>query len=163
MAICPQEKCNDIFIFTKISKYINNNDFEEAQKALTNYFEFILKRIIKLNEIKLPYKKEYFLNDYYASVKLYLKDLFKNSPIEKYYDDVFVKIDKTRFMKNLMSNEQDEIKDLNKNDLNIFKTAVDEFKKSVTCNKHETNYLEFKKDIINCNIKECDFTLDLTK
>lgn len=163
MAICPQEKCNDIFIFTKISKYINNNDFEEAQKALTNYFEFILKRIIKLNEIKLPYKKEYVLNDYYYSVKLCLKDLFKNSLIEKYYDDVFKKIEKTKFMKNLMSNEQDEIKNLNKNDLNIFKAAINEFKKSMSCNNHETNYLEFKKDIINCNIDNCDFTLDLTK
>ena len=163
LAICSQEKCNYIFTFTEIKRLINTNDSESAQKALINYFESILKRIIKLNEIELHSKKEYSTLDYYVAVKHYLKDYFKNSSIEKYYNNVFKKIDNTKFMQDLMSEKIDENNILNNKQLIQFKQAVDEFKKSMTCKEHEGNYLEFKNDIINCDFKDCELTIDLTK
>lgn len=163
MATCTQDKCNDVFVFTDIKKYINKNDIESAQKAITNLFESILKRIIKLNEIELPPKEEYTIGDYYNSLKLYLKDIFKDSPVETYYDNIFEKIDNTKFMKNLISGNQNENNNLDKGQINLFKKCVDDFKKSMTCREHETNYLEFEKDIIKCNSKECDYVLELNK
>lgn len=148
MAICTQNKCNDVFLFTNINKYINNNDIKSAQKSITNYFESILKRIIKLNEIELPLKEKYVIRDYYNSLKIYLKEIFKDTPVESFYNNIFDKIDETEFMKNIMSDNQDENNNLDLGQIKLFKRCVDDFKKSMTCNENENNYLDFKKDII---------------
>ncbi|SDA57323.1 AAA family ATPase [Methanobrevibacter millerae] len=144
----------------RIEQYIENNDVFAAGNGIRRYFEFILDGVVRNNGIKMPLKKHYTVNDYYSQVRSQLKSMFKKTEFKEYYNAVFDEIDKTSYMGNLMSHNNEANYYLDISEIIKFKEAVFNFRDSVTCHdpKHHNKFLRFNKEkkIGICTSKKCD-------
>ena len=144
----------------RIEQYIDNNDVFAAGNGIRRYFEYILDGVVRNNNIKMPLRKHYTVHDYYTQVKSQLKDTFKKSEFKEYYNAIFDEIDKTSYMGNLMSHNNETNYYLDITEIIKFKEAIFNFRDSVTCHdpNHHNRFLRFNKEkkIGMCSAKRCN-------
>lgn len=142
----------------RIEEHLKANDTFAAGNAIRRHLEFVLDDLCKINNIPLPLKKHYTVNDYYKPVKDYfLEELFENTVAEQYYKDVFQELDNTAYMGNLTSHNNEANYDLVKSEIEKFKVAVYDLENAFKCNSHNKQYLKFdkKRRIGICSNEKC--------
>ena len=142
----------------RIEEHLKANDTFAAGNAIRRHLEFVLEDLCKINNIPLPLKKHYTVNDYYKPVKDYfLKELFKDTIVEEKYKKVFQELDNTAYMGNLTSHNNEANYDLVKSEIEKFKVAVYGLESAFRCTSHNKQYLKFdmNRRIGICGNKKC--------
>lgn len=132
-----------------IEKYIELGDTFAAGNAIRRYLENVFEQVCLVNQIPLPLKKHYMVDDYFKVIKPFFLDskLFKSSPkIKNYYEQVFRILNSSRYMGNLLSHDDDANLDVSISEVEKFKKAVYLFERSMICWKGHNAYLKFNKD-----------------
>ena len=142
----------------RIEEHLLANDTFAAGNAIRRHLEFLLDDLCKRNNIPLPLKKLYTVNDYYGPVKSYfLEDVFKETNVEDYYKNVFQELDNTTYMGNLTSHNNEANYLLVKSEIEKFKNAVFGLEAAFKCTTHESQYLNLdkKRRIGICSNEKC--------
>ena len=142
----------------RIEEHLTANDTFAAGNAIRRHLEFLLDDLCKINNIPLPLKKHYTVNDYYKPVKNYfLKEIFKDTDVEEFYKEVFQELDNTAYMGNLTSHNNEANYDLVKSEIETFKLAVYALEDAFKCNEHKAQYLKLdtERKIGTCSNKKC--------
>ena len=148
-------------MFTKelIEKYLEFGDAYAAGNAIRRYLEYVCENVCRTNQIPLPLKEHYMVDDYYKAIKKYFLDskIFKSSPkIESYYEKVFKHFDSSRYLGNVLSHDDDSNLDVTLNEVEKFKKVVFLVERSMTCWKCG-RYLSFdeNKKSASCTGRKC--------
>ena len=132
-----------------IDKYIELGDTFAAGNAIRRYLENVFEQVCRVNQIPLPLKQHYMIDDYFKVIKPFFLDskIFNSSPkIKNYYEQVFRILDSSRYMGNLLSHDDDANLDVSINEVEKFKKAAYLFERSMICWKGHNAYLKFNKD-----------------
>lgn len=132
-----------------IEKYIELGDAFAAGNAIRRYLENVFESVCRVNQIPLPLKQHYMVDDYFKVIRPYFLDsrLFNSSPeIKEYYEEVFNILNSSRYMGNLLSHDDDSNLDVTINEVEKFRDAVYLFEKSMTCTENHNSYLKFNID-----------------
>ncbi|WP_295723201.1 hypothetical protein [uncultured Methanobrevibacter sp.] len=148
-------------MFTKelIEKYLEFGDAYAAGNAIRRYLEYVCENVCRTNQIPLPLKEHYMVDDYYKALKKYFFDskIFKSSPkIESYYEKVFKHFDSSRYLGNVLSHDDDSNLDVTLNEVEKFKKVVFLVERSMTCWKCG-RYLSFDETnkSASCTGRKC--------
>lgn len=149
----------------RIEEYLKANDTFAAGNAIRRHLEFVLGDLCKIYGIPLPIKKHYTVDNYYKPVKKYfLKEIFKDTNVEEYYEDVFKKLEDTTYMGNLLSHVNEINYDLTIGEIEKFKTAVYNLEKAFKCNTHPKQFFKIdkKRKIGICQNEKCQDIFEYT-
>lgn len=131
-----------------IEKYIEFGDTFAAGNAIRRYLENIFETVCRVNQIPIPLKQHYMVDDYFKVIKPYFLDskLFNSSKeVKQYYSEVFDTLDSSRYMGNLLSHDDDANLDVSIGEVEKFKNAVYKFEKSMTCWNGHRAFLKFNE------------------
>lgn len=95
-----------------IDKYIELGDTFAAGNAIRRYLENVFEQVCRVNQIPLPLKQHYMIDDYFKVIKPFFLDskIFNSSPkIKNYYEQVFRILDSSRYMGNLLSQDRKSV------------------------------------------------------
>lgn len=150
-------------MFTKetIEKYIEMGDTFAAGNAIRRYLENTFETFCRVNEIPLPLKTHYMVNDYFEAINKFLFDtnLFNSKPeCRQYYKKITRKLNCARFMGNLLSHNDDDNYDVTISEVEEFKNAVYAYREALCCPKHKNSFLKFdeKKKSAKCTHRKCN-------
>lgn len=132
-----------------IDKYIELGDTFAAGNAIRRQLENLFEKVCEINQIPLPIKKHYMVDDYFRAIKPYFLEskLFKSAPkCKEYYQEVFDILDSSRYMGNLLSHDDDANLDVSINEVIKFKDAVSQFEKSMQCWEGHNAFLRFNEE-----------------
>lgn len=142
----------------RIDNYIKDNDTFAAGNAIRRHLEYVLDKICRTNGIALPIKKHYTVDDYYKPTKKFAENMFKDTNVEEYYNNVFEQLDLSLYKANLTSHNNEMNYDLNMHEIKKLRDAVYNLETAFKCKNHKGNYvLKFNKDkrLGFCNQKKC--------
>ena len=142
-----------------IDKYIEFGDTFAAGNAIRRYLEYVCERVCRINQIPIPLKEHYMVDDYMRVIKPYFLDskLLKSSDETKtYYEKVLNILDSSRYMGNILSHDDDANLDVTLNEVVKFRDAVMIFERSMQCWQCNA-YLKFnvKEKKAECSRERC--------
>ncbi|WP_405268059.1 AAA family ATPase [Methanobrevibacter sp.] len=132
-----------------IDKYIELGDTFAAGNAIRRQLENIFEKVCEINQIPLPIKKHYMVDDYFRAIKPFFLEskLFNSAPkCKEYYQEVFDTLDSSRYMGNLLSHDDDANLDVSINEVIKFRDAVSQFEKSMQCWEGHNAFLRFNEE-----------------
>ena len=148
----------------KIEKYLNPEDYDlhAAGNTARRYLEYILKEICKVNTVDVPIQEHLDLNSYFQNAKNKTLKVVKKTSVENYYKEVWDELEKTRFIANVLSHDNEEFAFVSYNDTKTFCDGVLKLKKAFTCEEDGSFVkLDNKSKKIICSNPYCKMSIDM--
>lgn len=144
----------------KIKLSLDNNDLNCASNESRRYLEYNLQKICEINEVKLRIGGMYTVAEMKNPAIKKIKRTTKNTKFKDYYEEIFVELDKTLIMANLLSHNNEESENCSINEVREFCEAVNNLKNSIVCEKCG-GYLRFENSSkkILCSEERCMDTI----
>lgn len=139
-----------------IEKYLKENDLNAAANATRRHLEYITKNICIANEALMYYKEKPSAIEFYKGAKNSINVLTEKTPINDYYNYLFDEINKTRYMANCLSHNDEASEFLTNKEVKSFCDAVFALEKAVICEECGS-YIKFNKKNHNgiCTNRQC--------
>ena len=148
----------------KIKKYLDPKDYDlnAAGNTARRYLEYILKEICKANNVDLPLREPLDLNIYFQKAKNKTLKIVKKTSVADYYKEVWDELEKTRFMANVLSHDNQDFAFVSFTDTKTFCDGVLKLKKAFICEEDGSFIkLDNKSKKIICKNPECKLALDM--
>ena len=149
----------------KIQQYLNpeHYDLNAAGNTARRYLEYLLKQICRANKLEIPYEDKPQCEYFYNKASSHIKKAAKGTSFEKYYNDIWKELEKTKFMANVLSHDNIDFDEISYNEVKDFCDAVINLRKEVICNEHNDFYLVFDKSLksMTCSKSSCKFLIDM--